>query len=214
MSAPTLARIIRSAGRRTANLAIRGRQTARFQQQFGPYNAIQSIAQIPRCFSTSMRGRAGLMPDAENPEPPKDTEEHTVTGPADISDDEYALRSDEYMNAVYERAEEMQDAREDVEVEYAAGVLNITLPPNGTYVINKQPPNKQIWLSSPLSGPKRYDWVMDGEGMHEKEGGGQGNWVYLRDGTKLTELLRKEVGITLDVHGHEEDMKKSVDPTE
>ena len=32
------------------------------------------------------------------------------------------------------------------------------ISPNvGTYVINKQTPNKQIWLSSPISGPKRYD---------------------------------------------------------
>lgn len=29
----------------------------------------------------------------------------------------------------------------------------------GTYVINKQAPNKQIWLSSPVSGPKRYDYI-------------------------------------------------------
>ena len=26
----------------------------------------------------------------------------------------------------------------------------------GVYVINKQTPNKQIWLSSPISGPQRY----------------------------------------------------------
>jgi frataxin len=80
------------------------------------------------------------------------------------------------------------------------------MPNIGTYVINKQPPNKQIWLSSPTSGPKRYDWVLDGEGMHEKEGTGQGDWVYLRDGTSLTELLRKELGVSLDLHGHEEAM--------
>ena len=95
-----------------------------------------------------------------------------------------------------------------------AGVLSITLPPSGTYIINKQPPNKQIWLSSPISGPKRYDWVLVGEGMEEKEGGGEGSWVYLRDGSSLTDLLRKEDGITVDLHGHEEGMKPSADPTE
>lgn len=78
-----------------------------------------------------------------------------------------------------------------------AGVLNITYPPNGTYVLNKQPPNKQIWLSSPISGPKRFDWVVTGESMHQKEGAGSGDWVYLRDGTSLTALLRKELGITV-----------------
>ena len=30
------------------------------------------------------------------------------------------------------------------------------VPAHGTFVINKQTPNKQIWLSSPFSGPKRY----------------------------------------------------------
>lgn len=76
----------------------------------------------------------------------------------------------------------------------------------GTYIINKQPPNKQIWLSSPTSGPKRYDYVLGGEGMHEKEGTGQGDWVYLRDGSSLTELLRKELGITVDLAGNEKAM--------
>lgn len=64
-------------------------------------------------------------------------------------------------------------------------------------MLNKQPPNKQIWLSSPITGPKRFDWVVAGESMHQKEGGGVGDWVYLRDGTSLTELLRKELGITV-----------------
>jgi len=70
-------------------------------------------------------------------------------------------------------------------------------------VINKQPPNKQIWLSSPVSGPKRYDWVVSGAGQHEKEGsavdsgddGFGGKWVYLRDGSELSELVKKEIGV-------------------
>jgi frataxin len=70
-------------------------------------------------------------------------------------------------------------------------------------VINKQPPNKQIWLASPLSGPKRYDWVVYGESMHQKEGGGQGAWVYLRDGSRLSALLSKELGLAVD-HNEEE----------
>lgn len=90
--------------------------------------------------------------------------------------------------------------------------MTITFPPNGTYVINKQPPNKQIWLSSPLSGPKRYDWVVTGEGMHQKEGGGVGEWVYLRDNSTLTSLLATELGLILDPH-HEE-ATPSTDPTE
>ena len=72
-------------------------------------------------------------------------------------------------------------------------MLTIVYPPNGTYVLNKQPPNKQIWLSSPVSGPKRYDWVVrPGESWEEEE---VGEWVYLRDGSTLSGLLEEEVGV-------------------
>lgn len=75
----------------------------------------------------------------------------------------------------------------------------MSIESKGTYVINKQPPNKQIWLSSPLSGPKRFDWVVTGEGLNQKEGGGMGDWIYLRDGSSLTDLVRKELGVQLGV---------------
>ncbi|XP_051875158.1 frataxin, mitochondrial [Pristis pectinata] len=68
----------------------------------------------------------------------------------------------------------------DYDVTLATGVLTIKLGESlGTYVINKQTPNRQIWLSSPFSGPKRYDW--NGK-----------NWIYSHDGVCLHELLTKE----------------------
>jgi len=70
----------------------------------------------------------------------------------------------------------------EFEVEYSSGVLTLKLGEKGTYVINKQPPNKQIWLSSPLSGPKRYDYVKERD-----------DWVYLRDNGSLGELLNTEL---------------------
>lgn len=78
-------------------------------------------------------------------------------------------------------------------------MLTLNLPPTGVYVINKQPPNKQIWLSSPTSGPKRYDFVVQGEGQDAKEGTGTGEWVYLRDGSSLSDVLLKEVGVDMKV---------------
>ena len=50
----------------------------------------------------------------------------------------------------------------------------------GTYVINRQTPNKQIWLSSPTSGPKRYDFI-------------NGRWIYRHDGKTMHELLDDEM---------------------
>ena len=55
-------------------------------------------------------------------------------------------------------------------------------------MLNKQPPNRQIWLSSPVSGPKRYDWVTQGQDVKS------GKWLYSRDGSSLTELLEGELG--------------------
>lgn len=69
----------------------------------------------------------------------------------------------------------------------------------GTYVLNKQPPNKQIWLSSPLTGPKRFDWVLLSEGQDMKEGSGAGDWVYIKDNTSLTDLVKEELGVTVDL---------------
>jgi len=92
-----------------------------------------------------------------------------------------------------------EDASEKLEVEYSAGVLTLSTK-NGDYVLNKEPPNKQIWISSPISGPKRYDWVISGDHHHQKEGTetGGGAWIYLRDGSELTDLLKKEIGVEIE----------------
>jgi frataxin len=36
-----------------------------------------------------------------------------------------------------------------------------------------------------------------GEGQHEKQGSGQGDWIYLRDGSSLGELLEEELKVDL-----------------
>ncbi|WFD00201.1 ferroxidase [Malassezia yamatoensis] len=83
----------------------------------------------------------------------------------------------------------------DWDVEYAVrcdevvpltqtGVLNLRLGSLGTYVINKQPPSRQIWLSSPTSGPKRFDFDAD-----------KNAWFTYKDGQLylLNELLSEEL---------------------
>lgn len=117
--------------------------------------------------------------------------------PTPLEEDAYHTLADGYLDRVVARVEEVSESREEVDVEYASGVLSITFPPAGTYVLNKQPANRQIWLSSPTTGPKRFDWVVAGESMHGKDGSGVGDWIYLRDGSSLTELLRKELGISI-----------------
>ncbi|GMH42015.1 hypothetical protein BSKO_09934 [Bryopsis sp. KO-2023] len=69
---------------------------------------------------------------------------------------------------------------DDADVECGQGVLTLKLGEKGTFVINKQSPNKQIWLSSPISGPFRYDYL-------------NGNWTYGRDGHLLKQKLASEL---------------------
>ncbi|XP_053668666.1 frataxin homolog, mitochondrial [Anopheles marshallii] len=74
------------------------------------------------------------------------------------------------------------------DVTYGDGVLTVSFgEPYGTYVINRQLPNRQIWLSSPTSGPKRYDFIPDKRTVNE------GYWLYRHDGVTLHELLQKEI---------------------
>ncbi|KAA6414616.1 MAG: arabinogalactan endo-1 [Lasallia pustulata] len=154
-----------------------------------------------RSFHASPPTRKGITPDSSDPQPNLEGSETPIGEPASISEQTYHERADAYINELVSKLESLQEEKEDVDCEYSAGVLNLVFPPNGTYVLNKQPPNKQIWLSSPISGPKRYDYVIQGEGQHEKQGSGQGKWVYLRDGTTLTGLLRRELGIVVGSDG-------------
>ncbi|KAI6136928.1 hypothetical protein F5141DRAFT_58745 [Pisolithus sp. B1] len=102
--------------------------------------------------------------------------------------EEYHALSDATMTVLLERLEGLLDelGNNDAEVDYHSGVLTLKLGPHGTYVINKQPPNKQIWLSSPISGPKRYDYVRATD-----------DWGYSRDGQELSALMERELSETL-----------------
>ncbi|KAI1825207.1 mitochondrial chaperone Frataxin [Xylaria intraflava] len=118
--------------------------------------------------------------------------------PADITEAQFHELADDCIDDLIVKYEKMQDTRTDIDVEYSAGVMTLEIKEIGTYVINKQPPNKQIWLSSPVSGPKRYDWVVIREGQDQKQDTASANWIYLRDGSSLGELLRVETGVDIE----------------
>ncbi|BGP34785.1 Mitochondrial matrix iron chaperone [Rhodotorula toruloides] len=107
-----------------------------------------------------------------------------------LSDREYHDVSNAAMDHLTEYLEEKLDELDvdGSDVEYSlstcgkSGVLTVKLGDRGTYVINKQPPNKQIWLSSPISGPKRFDYDLD----HRV-------WFYHRDGDLMHDLLNREL---------------------
>ncbi|XP_012064429.1 PREDICTED: frataxin homolog, mitochondrial [Atta cephalotes] len=102
----------------------------------------------------------------------------------ELSSVEYEKICDETLDSLTEYFEELVETAvhlPDADVSYGDGVLTVKFgKPYGTYVINRQTPNKQIWLSSPKSGPKRYDFV-------------NSQWIYKHDGKTLHELLNNEI---------------------
>lgn len=107
----------------------------------------------------------------------------------------------DYHSEADETLENIQDAIDmaledhgvaDFEVTLASGVLTMVFPPHGTWVINKQTPNQQIWWSSPMSGPRRYEFE-------------EGEWVFTRDESHsmtLAQALQQEIeeiyGVTVE----------------
>ncbi|KAH8835382.1 hypothetical protein DL96DRAFT_1702371 [Flagelloscypha sp. PMI_526] len=81
---------------------------------------------------------------------------HLATPPpqvvaSNLTPSRYNELSDSTMDNMLNALEELLDSEGNpaYEVEYHSGVLTLNLGSHGTYVINKQPPNQQIWLSSP-----------------------------------------------------------------
>ncbi|GFS00504.1 frataxin, mitochondrial [Elysia marginata] len=113
-----------------------------------------------------------------------------------ISEIEYENYAEETLDSLTEFFEDLPETEQccdDYDCAYGSGVLTIHLGSlDGTFVINKQTPNKQIWLSSPLSGPKRYDYL-------------DGQWIYLRDGSSLHKQLELEM---TEILGFKVDLKK------
>ena len=96
----------------------------------------------------------------------------------------YHVEADKVMDTVTEKCDELFDLMDD-EYDYktASGVLNIEFGSKiGTWVLNKQAPNQQLWLSSPLSGPNHYDWDYNKK-----------KWISSKDGHSLHDLLKKEL---------------------
>ncbi len=81
-------------------------------------------------FSTSAKIGKGLSPESEEPKVKEKTEEKSLyaSAPAELTNEKYHELSDEYLNALVEKLEELQEETEEVDVEYSVRLLSI-LPP-------------------------------------------------------------------------------------
>jgi len=79
-------------------------------------------------------------------------------------------------------AAQIEAALDDVDVELRGGILTLELDDGRQYVINKHTPNRQIWLSSPVSGAAHF--VHDGQA---------GVWRSTRSEAVLHQVLAAEL---------------------
>ena len=104
-----------------------------------------------------------------------------------LTEAEFDRVADDMLERLCEDLEEIEPtAGEDFEIDYAMGVLTMVLDGGNTYVLNKQRPNRQVWLSSPVSGPRRFE-------LGDPSGNALGHWRDVRNGDSLTSVLEREL---------------------
>ncbi|CAN4104860.1 unnamed protein product [Withania somnifera] len=101
-----------------------------------------------------------------------------------LQEDEYHRLANATIHDLLDKLEEYGDSVDidGFDVDYGNEVLTLKLGSLGTYVINKQTPNRQIWMSSPVSGPSRFDWDQNSQG-----------WIYRRTKANLKKVLEDEL---------------------
>lgn len=106
-----------------------------------------------------------------------------------IDESTFQTLADETLARLMDTLDEAVGDRLDVDL--LGGILTIDLDSGGQYVINKHAPNRQIWMSSPVSGASHFDCD------------GNGGWVATRGAGTLAAMLSAEIaaatGETLDL---------------
>lgn len=74
----------------------------------------------------------------------------------------------------------------EVDIELSDGVLTLNMGDVGTFVISRQTPSRQLWLSSPLSGPWHYTY----DHIHKE-------WLCTKEGPKFFERMEEELSQVL-----------------
>lgn len=93
-------------------------------------HTLDALPTIIRSFSTTLPAQKGLSPDSEDPQP-KEAEPHALdAAPVELSNERYNQLSDDYMDAIVSKLEELQEEREDVDVEYSVCPLFLSFLPS------------------------------------------------------------------------------------
>ena len=117
----------RAGASKLARVACRSLQTSRVTRtSFPSVAAAPTVVQsapifpnllTPRRFISNSSDRKAITPDAKAPKAAETPE--VLKTPADITEGDYHTVADEYLDKLLSRLEQLQDEREDVDVEYS-----------------------------------------------------------------------------------------------
>ncbi|MEM6339086.1 MAG: iron donor protein CyaY [Pseudomonadota bacterium] len=96
-----------------------------------------------------------------------------------MQDSEFAVKVGMILDSIVQDIED-QDPEGEIDIDLNDGILTL-ITDKGTFVINKQSAAKEIWLSSPISGPYHFACISD-------------LWKS-RNGSELFEILTNELNI-------------------
>lgn len=87
-------------------------------------NAIAAAVPLrSRFLSTTASLPKGILPDSDDPSPPNVQTSAVKAVPAELSDEEYHALSDEYMDTICSRLEDIAEKNAEVDVEYSVRKL-------------------------------------------------------------------------------------------
>lgn len=89
-----------------------------------------------------------------------------------LDESRFASLADEVLERL---GDAIDDALGDkIDVDLQGGILTLVLSGGGQYIINKHAPNREIWMSSPVSGAIHFGYR-------------DGRWISTRDETLVLE---------------------------
>ncbi|KAL4486773.1 hypothetical protein ABPG72_006605 [Tetrahymena utriculariae] len=97
-----------------------------------------------------------------------------------LNEKDYQRYCSQFLNELGDILEESPSQRIS-DVQISDGVIKVTTQGEKIFVINRQVPNRQIWYSSPVSGPQRFYWDLQ-----------EAKWKNQKN-EELSKLLFKEI---------------------
>lgn len=96
-----------------------------------------------------------------------------------LDENRFAALADEVLEGMADVIDDVLG--DEIDVDLQGGILTLALSGGGQYIINKHAPNREIWLSSPVSGAAHFGYA-------------DGRWISTRDASVvLHEVVAAEL---------------------